>query len=93
VTEGTNTLALPGRWPTVQGMARLWGKDPSKTGGSQYRADPDIADDQGPLTCGACQGAGIVTREHRTSDADDPDAKTDRDEKSCPTCGGEGKIR
>jgi DnaJ-class molecular chaperone len=74
-------------------MPRLWGSDPRKTGGKEYRADPEISDDQGPLTCGTCRGTGIVTREHRNEDAEDRDAKTDHNEKTCSTCGGSGKIR
>jgi DnaJ-class molecular chaperone len=69
-------------------MPRIWdSKDPGKTGGKGYGKDPDIRDDQGPLTCGRCGGMGKITREVKSKDGG-----SDFDEMDCPTCGGEGQV-
>jgi DnaJ-class molecular chaperone len=71
-------------------VARLWGRDPGKPGGAEYRADPEISDDRGGLTCGRCNGVGQLVRRQLRVDEDDTFAEYD--EKTCPTCGGSGAV-
>ena len=70
-------------------MARIWGDPPPKRGGKDYT--PDITDDKGALTCGACGGSGEVFREV-TSNLKGDASKSDLDSMPCKTCGGKGTV-
>ncbi|MBX6390759.1 MAG: hypothetical protein IRZ08_17515 [Frankia sp.] len=75
-------------------MARKWEKQPGKRGGADYRADPDISDDKGALTCGHCNGRGVIVREQVRADRDDNGkGYGDYDEARCPVCRGTGTVK
>ena len=66
--------------------------DPPKRGGKGGRAPAEYEQvDRGPLTCGTCNGAGAVQREHLKVDSDG-DAYSELIDGVCPTCNGRGTI-
>jgi DnaJ-class molecular chaperone len=66
----------------------MWGKDPGKPGGADYRAPHDATpDDEGPLACGHCGGTGAVVRQHHSNKGQEPDYM------DCPKCDGTGQVQ
>jgi DnaJ-class molecular chaperone len=73
-------------------MARLWGKDPGKSGGRDRTPPSYEHEDKGARTCGRCGGTGEVETETAREDPDNGEIFTEYLRAKCTTCKGAGTI-